>query len=452
MTRLVPGSTPVVAHEALHYVIVFSIPLAAACLARRVSRDAGWFAAAAAALIGGFGWIAAHAPAFITSPSDARFGADLVVASPNSVYELFPPAFPRELGLVLLGATAVLIAFAVAHLDRRSAAVAGVAMGMVGLVSVPMLVSALLWAAAATIVVPRGKRSVYLTSIFGAAVVVFALWAGPVVGNYVHYGGFVNITPQLGKEWALPTSLASWGFLLPLTIAGVVVAARMRVREKRLLIAFGVAAAALLVLALAREAFGWQLAGNATLLHQGRAWPPTHLLAGVFGGIALAFGYEALKRRSRATAATALATVLVLGAVSPALAAIRMTGILHGHADGFSYASADLQPGSFVRNASAHLSPNDVVRVRGNDTLAFFLFEFSGCRLASYDDPRLNGNDLRIRYADLARAWNRRMAAGGFRYDYIVVRASASLGSPEPVAEGSFDGVDYEMFRRVGGP
>jgi hypothetical protein len=44
------------------------------------------------------------------------------------------------------------------------------------------------------------------------------------------------------------------------------------------------------------------------------------------------------------------------------------------------------------------------------------------------------------------------MAAGGFRYDYIVVRVKDTTGLQEPVAEGLFDGVDYEMFRRAGAP
>ena len=34
-------------------------------------------------------------------------------------------------------------------------------------------------------------------------------------------------------------------------------------------------------------AFDWTLAGNATLLHQGRVWPPMHLLGAALAGAAL---------------------------------------------------------------------------------------------------------------------------------------------------------------------
>ncbi|MDQ3784784.1 MAG: hypothetical protein M3360_07905, partial [Actinomycetota bacterium] len=40
LVRLVPGSTPLVAHESLHVVVVAAVPLAVACLARRVDRRA----------------------------------------------------------------------------------------------------------------------------------------------------------------------------------------------------------------------------------------------------------------------------------------------------------------------------------------------------------------------------------------------------------------------------
>ena len=74
LTRLVPGTDPATALEALHLVIACGVPLAAACLARRVRRDAGWAAAFAVALIGGFGWLSARGPAFSPSPRAAAFG------------------------------------------------------------------------------------------------------------------------------------------------------------------------------------------------------------------------------------------------------------------------------------------------------------------------------------------------------------------------------------------
>ncbi|MGH2820389.1 MAG: hypothetical protein ACRDJ5_07030, partial [Actinomycetota bacterium] len=55
MVRLVPGADPLVALEAAHVLLVLAIPLGAASLARRVHARAGWPAAAAASLVGGWG-------------------------------------------------------------------------------------------------------------------------------------------------------------------------------------------------------------------------------------------------------------------------------------------------------------------------------------------------------------------------------------------------------------
>src|SRR5918999_2588691 len=135
MVRLVPGTSVPVAAEALHVLVVAAIPLAGAVVARRIRSDAGTWGAAATGLIGGFGWLAVRSPALVTSPSEARIGADLVIASPNAVYELLPPGLPRELGLVLLVAAAVLVLGAAAQPSRRAAVGAGIATGLVGLVS-----------------------------------------------------------------------------------------------------------------------------------------------------------------------------------------------------------------------------------------------------------------------------------------------------------------------------
>ncbi|MEA2476208.1 MAG: hypothetical protein QOC87_407 [Actinomycetota bacterium] len=446
MVRLVPGSDPVVAHDALGYLLVFLIPLGAAALARLASSLAGWPAAVAVSLIGGFGWIAAHHPSFITSPGDARFGADLVVASPNSVYELLPPAFPRELGLVLLVGAALLIAIAVSDPRRIARVCAGVVVGLVGLVSVPMLVSAMLWTITASFLAGRGRRLLTACSIIGVALVVFALWAGPVVASYLRYGGFVNITPQLGMEWSLPTAVASWGLLVPLAVAGAVLVVRNKMRS---IGAFALASAALLGVSLAREAFGWQLAGNATLLHQGRAWPPFHLVGAALAGIAAAAIWAARPRLRRMLAAVG-AVVMIVGAASPVYASVALTRILQRHAAGFVYARDDLGPGSFVRRVAAQLDPSEIARVQGDDSLGFFLFEFSGCRLASYDDPRLQGNDLRIRDRDLAAAWNAKIADGGFSADALIVPAGTPVDARwrdhAYIATGTFEGREWTAY------
>lgn len=486
MVRLVPGSDPLLALDALHVVVVAAIPLAAACLARLVDRRAGWPAAAAVGLVGGFGWLVARAPDFVTSPSDARYGADLVVASPNGVYALFPPAIPRELGLVMLGATALLIAQSLR--SPRPTLAAAVALGLMGLVSVPLFAAGVAWTVVASLLAPRGTRLRWLMSLLLPTGLVFALWAGPVVANYVRFGGFVNISPRFGMEWPLPTALASWGLLLPAALAGVAIAARRRFRGTRvspgetfrplsstqrtstswglppehIVLAFAAATVVLLALAIARSTFGWTLGGNATVLHQGRVWPVAHLLGAAFAGIAAVRAHRWLSRGvlcgddppqrwskakrttgSTAVAATSAALVLMAGVASPALASAYLTEILERHHDGFIYSTPDVRPGSFVRRAAAQLDPGDVVRVEGPGSLAFLLFQFSGCALAVYDTPELPGNDLRIRYAELAEEWDRRIAAEGFAPTHLVVPAGEATG--EALATGPFRGQRWSL-------
>jgi len=448
MVRLVPGTAPLVAFEALHLLVLFAVPVAAACLARRLSLRAGWAAAACAALIGGFGWLSQD-PGLVASPSEATGGADLVVASPNSVYELFPPALPREVGLVVLAGAGLMLTMAARRPNRRTAVAAGVSVGLVGLVSVPMFVAGLLWAVAAVAVAERGKTRL-LVSVLGPAFLVFALWAGPVVADFVRYGGFVDITPKLGAEWPLWTALASWGLLAPLAAWGIVLVGRRLSQsslEARALVAFGVATALLLAVSVMRGWFDWRLAGNATVLHQGRVWPLAHLLGAAFAGVGLLRGFDLLRARSQALAAGSVAVVLAVGAASPVIASRDLGELIRAHRKGYIYSRPALGPGSFVRDAATELDPDDVVRVDGSTGLAFALFAFSGVRLARYDDDRLVGNDLRIRYADLARRWDQRMASGGYDPDYRVLYPRLAPPGSEPIVSGEFGHKRWWLIR-----
>jgi len=430
LVRLVPSSDPVIAHEAMHVILVGAIPLAAACLARAVRRDAGWPAAVAASAMGGFGWVAAGGhPAFDASPREARFGADLVVASPNSVYELMPPALPRELGLVLLGLTGLLLIETLARPTRRSATTVGIGLGLVGLVSVPMFVSGVVWTTVAIGLSRGGRRRTIPPAVLGV-IATFGLWAAPVAANFVRYGGFVNVTPSLGQEWPLGQALASWGLLLPFALLGLVVAWRARAGGRRSILVFVAAASVVLCLSLLRGAFDWSLAGNATLLHQGRTWPPAHLLGAALAGVGAVAAWRWATERSRVAAGLGAAVVVTAGAASPMLASDAMRSILDGGHDGFIYSAPELRRDGSFRAAAGYLGPGDVVAAWDDDA-AFHLFEFSGARLADYDHRRLGTNDMRIRYRDLARGWEE---AKPFCWTHRLERAR-DLGATDPGIE-----------------
>jgi hypothetical protein len=447
LVRLVPGTTPLVAHEALHLLILLAIPLGAACLARRLHPRAGWGGAAAVALVGGFGWLTAREPDFVTSPSEARYGADLVAASPNSMYELLPPAAPREVGLIVLAAAATLLVLSLRTEHRSLRVLAGVVTGMVGLISVPLFVTALVWMVGGSLTAVRGRRFRNLAEIALPAAIVFALWAGPVAADFIQLGGFVDITPKLGMEWPLPTALWSWGLLLPLAGAGFISAVRSRHGQTRTMLAFAAASALSLAVAIARGAFEWDLAGNATLLHQGRVWPPAHLVAAAFAGLGVSIIYQWVARGAPRLASAGLAAVLTVGAASPVLGSARLAEIIEAREEGFHYARPEIEGGSFVQRAADTLTPDDVVLVEASDNLGFLLFQFSGVKLAAHDDSRLEHNDLRIRYRELAESWDRQMERGGFEADYRVERV-ASEPPDGAIVVGAYGGETWALLGR----
>lgn len=446
LTQMVPGTDPLIALETLHIAIAGAIPLAAACLARRIGGGpgTGLWAAWAVALVGGWGWLQTRAATFIPSPRDARFGADLVAASPNSAYELLAPALPRELGLVVLAAGAMLLLLYMRTHEVRLVFAGGAIIGLAGLVSLPMLVVGIVWISALSLV-HRGGRRRMLGYSLAAALVVLLPWLGPVVLQFVRHGGFVNITPRLGVEWSTLTALMSWGILLPLMVMGSLVIARTVAPGGVPLFALITASFALLGLGIVRGEFGWDLAGNATLLHQGRFWPPLHLLASAIAGYGVASILCALPRYKWAIAAG----LVLLGIPSMVLASQGLKPLLDQRTDGFEYSSPDIQDeDGFIRRASEVLGPKDVVLVLDSDRLAFRLFEFSGVRLANYDDPRLASNDLRIRYKDLAAEWDLITAEGGFQPDYVALTYDGvgTIGEQEPVTTGTFNGESWALF------
>ena len=445
LTRLVPGSDPLVAHEALQLLLLIWLPLSAACLARAINRRAGLAAAAAFSLIGGFGWVMSGGPAFAESPREAIYGADLVVASPNALYALFPPAIPRELGLVLLSCAVLLVLSSLEERSMKRAALAGLSIGVVGLISVPMLISALAWAAVVAVVARRGSSWHRLVLAGVVALGTFALWFVPVLIDHLRHGGFVNISPRLGVEWPVPTSLASWGLLLPLALGGLGVVFTQPPLLRRGLIAFTAAAGGLLFLAWLRGRFGWELMANETVLHQGRYWPPAHLLASALAGLGITAAYAWLNQRSRVVATASVAGILAVGAISPVFASLDLTETIHDGKEGFLYGNPDMQRGSFLRSAASVMDPDDVFMVEGDDVLAFYLWQFSGARTGNAGEDLDGDNPWRIRYRGLAEAWHDHVTFGLLDPDWIITR---DLDGYEPVVEpGVFRGQVWGLVR-----
>ncbi|HZK51626.1 MAG TPA: hypothetical protein VFD47_08695 [Actinomycetota bacterium] len=449
MIRLVPGTGTFIAQEAMHLLFLLGLPLGCACLARRLNSGAGWAGAVCGSLIAGWGWVSARRVDFVATPLEARYGADMVTASPNSVYELFPPGLPRELGLVILAAAGVLIMLAVRTEDRRFALLAGAVVGFVGLISVPLWITGIVWAALGVALTGAGARRRMVGALIGPGVLVFGIWAGPVAFNYIRYGGFINVTSQLGVEWPPLTALAAWGLLLPLALAGVVLAWRSGTTSARVILSFAGATVVLMLLARARSEFGWDLAGNATALHQGRIWPVAHLLGAAFAGAGLAAGFMWMRRRSEFLAPVAVTVLVVVGSLSLWLSSQALTEIINKHEKSWLYTLEEFAPDAFISEAAVQLGPDVVVQAPQdeNNVLGFWLFQFSGARVNGHSDSRYPGNELRIRYEDLASRYGEVMDSGGFEVDYIPMPASEAAGIPEEaiVAEGPFRGESWVL-------
>jgi hypothetical protein len=448
MIRLVPSTGTFIAQEAMHLLFLLGLPVGCACLARRLYSGAGLAGAACGSLIGGFGWVKAEGADFVTTPLESRYGADMMTASPNSVYELFPPALPRELGLVTIAATGLLIALAVRTEDRRLALLAGIAVGIVGLISVPLWVAANIWTAIGIVLTGAAGRRRMLVAMVGPGLVVFGIWAVPVALNYIRYGGFIP-TSELGVEWPEVTALAAWGLLLPLALAGIALAWRSGTTSARVILAFGGVTVIMLLLARARSEFNWHLASNATILHQGRMWPVAHLLGSAFAGAALAAGFKWMRRRSEFLAPVAVGALLILGSLSLWLSSQGLTEIIGHHEDSWLYTRAEFAPDAFIGRAAQQLGPDDVVQAPQdeNNVLGFWLFQFSGARINGHSDSRYPGNELRIRYQDLARRYGQVMDSGGFEVDYVPMPASEATDIPSSaiVTEGPFRGESWVL-------
>ena len=309
----------------------------------------------------------------------------------------------------------------------------------------PALVAGAAWTVAALALNREPERLRRAAKVFIPAGLIFFLWAGPVIRHLILHGGFVNVSPSLGREWPLWTALAAWGILGPLAALGAFVT--KRTPATRTIAGFGLATAALLGLAIARGAFDWALAGNATVLHQGRIWPIAHLIGGAFAGVGLWWLWTRFSQM-RAVRLALFAVLLFAGVASPVLASTSLTNAMKDGQEGYPYTNANFDEDSFIARAAAELGPHDTVLVEGTpglrDDLAFHLFSFSGVRLARFDDPRLATNDLRIRYEDLAREWDAAIQGEGYQADYFATPASEAFGAPG-AARGFFAGEEWVL-------
>ena len=231
LTAWIAQALPGGVDEALVVVDVLGLVTIAAgmwLLARELGAGAP---AAAVAMVlavagGGFGWVWQHAPAAVLNMSGGdlgRYHGDLVLS--NALVPgmgNLPPLVPRDLGVCM--APLVLWAF-VRALDARSRTgllAAGAAGGLAFLCA--PLAGLFLAAWAAGLALRTREPLAGWTALAGVAVA--AVWLAPLAVTYHRYGGFVDITSTPPTNPTVVQAAVALGIVLPLGLAGLVLAVR----------------------------------------------------------------------------------------------------------------------------------------------------------------------------------------------------------------------------------
>ena len=329
LTGWIAQALPGGVDEALVVVDVLGLVTIAAgmwLLARELGAGAP---AAAVAMVlavagGGFGWVWQHAPAAVLNMSGGdlgRYHGDLVLS--NALVPgmgNLPPLVPRDLGVCM--APLVLWAF-VRALDARSRTgllAAGAAGGLAFLCA--PLAGLFLAAWAAGLALRTREPLAGWTALAGVAVA--AVWLAPLAVTYHRYGGFVDITSTAPTNPTVAQAAVALGIVLPLGLAGLVLAVRAPggADAWRIGLLVAVPAAACIVGVAVGE--GGTLLGSAALLRWLRYVPFLALGLAVPAGIAAERGLLALRRIARPAAVAAIAGGVAAAVASTALAAVEL--------------------------------------------------------------------------------------------------------------------------------
>jgi hypothetical protein len=273
---------------------------------------------------GGFGWIWQHAPAAVlnTSATDlGRYHGDLVLS--NALVPgmgNLPPLVPRDLGVCMAPLVLWAFARALAGRSRLGLAAAGAGGGLTFLCAPLAGLFLALWAGALAI---RAREPAALWTGL-AGVLVAGIWLAPLAVAYHRYGGFVDITSAAATNPTVALAAVALGIVLPLGVAGLVVAIRAPsgVDPWRLVILAAIPAAGCALGAAMGE--GATVLGTAALLRWLRYVPFLALGLAIPAGLAAERGLHALTRVGRPAAAVALAAGVLAAVASTALAAVEL--------------------------------------------------------------------------------------------------------------------------------
>ncbi|MGH2736771.1 MAG: hypothetical protein ACRDKZ_14415 [Actinomycetota bacterium] len=327
LAHFTPGSRILHAYSPMTVVLVAGGVLSYYALGRELTQrwTGGVFMSVFASLSGGFGFLVSDGPVLITdirTPGEAsRYLGDFISKrSYNLAFHNLAPAYPRDLTYVLLGGYVLLLVLAI---KRRSLALlvgSGIVSGMIGLTGGEAFFVSL-GVSAATVVFIGQRRIATGAALFGPALGLYAVWAGPMVVNYLRYEGFSDLS-------ALPVGLppaailGSWGLTTLFAAVGLPIWSR-RLKGNQYLrilpIALAVPGAILLLTSIGGESLP---PGLTTLGRPHRYWPLMYLGVAMFAAVGAAYTVEWLRRVT--ILAPLVVTLMVIGAAgaSPLLASI----------------------------------------------------------------------------------------------------------------------------------
>lgn len=397
VTHLTPGANPYLAQGPLQVLQPIALSLGFLALGRRLfgSTLGGLAAALFGGLAGGIGWLWSRGPEILMDPrapgAAVAYAGDLLfVRGPAIAFSSLAPVFPRDVALTLLVPTILLVFMGLERRDRPLLVAGGTVLGLVGLVGAePFFVGVPLAAALAFVLSERGERALNLLSTVGIAVLLYCLWAVPILVNYVRLDGFVNTSEIPPVELPWYGFLGAWGVAVPFAILGVVAVTRralQRAVTALLLLAVAVPSIAFMAAGLIPKVMG---EGFTVLGRSHRYWPLLSLgISLLAAGGLWSLASLASARRSKALAAT----TAVIATVSPVFVSLAFVDEVPRVA--VLQAALEGDDGTLFETLK-RAGPGCTVAGYAQSALAF---AYTGDRQLDYEWRPNRQNDARIRW------------------------------------------------------
>jgi hypothetical protein len=330
------------------------------------------------------------------------------------------PALPRDMTFALVPAAAALLTMTVTRRAMAPLVGAGVVVGLIGLTGGEALLVTLVAGVVVAVFRPPASRFTALGSFLGPTVLLYGLWAGPLIVHYVELGGFVNTT-RVGPVVQGPLEiLASWSVATPFALLGAVVWLPGRKAPREVLIPLAFTAVPALYLVVSE--YLPRVFGEAFLTfgRDHRYWPLVSFGICTYAAVGATWAWQ----RMRVPAARVVVAVLVLaiGLASPIVAGI-------GYEQKFSedpLVAAGLRGGSnTVLDVLAEM--RGTCRAAVPLKLGRQVFAYTGFKLVVWVALPERNNWGRVRFVELAES-----RAEGFAR--LADNQALTLARPEPEA------------------